>query len=104
MSFPASNTSKLCLLGFFNFVSCFSFGLFALRKEGVLFLFLLGGESALLQCSLKLINSQGKRSKCLLLCSVLVVQELTAVAGMVFTANAFSVAHGMKHSLLVSFN
>lgn len=58
-------------------------------------LLLLGGESALLQCSVKLINSQGKRSRCLLLCSVL-VWELTAVAGMVFTSNAFSVARGME--------
>lgn len=65
------------------------------------FLFLLGGKSSLLQCSLKLINSQEKRSRCLLLCNVL-VQELTAVAGMVFTTSAFSVARGMKHSLLVS--
>lgn len=43
MSFPESNTSKLCMLGFFNFVPCFSFGLFALRRECVLFLVSTGG-------------------------------------------------------------
>lgn len=59
-----------------------------------------GGESALLQCSLKLINSQGRRSRPLLLCNVL-GWELAAVAGVLATTNNFSVARGTKESLFV---
>ena len=92
----------MCWVFLTKYVLCFSFGLFALRKECGLFLISTGGtESALLQCGLKLINSQGRRSSPLLLCSGL-GWELTAAAGMLSTTNTFAAARGTQDDLFVS--